>query len=794
MIKSYFKTALRHLQRSKLYAAVNLTGLAIGLTSCILIGLYIWSELSFDRFHQKADRIARVTWQYNFDNATNETALTGTKVGPEFRRRFPEVEAYVRLLKYQRVIATPDKLFEEKNFLYADSAFFSVFSFPLLQGDPRTVLDAPDKLVLTQSAARKYFGSENPVGKTLKVGGTKVFLVSGVAADAPGNSQIRFDIVGSFSSLNASKTEKWSEANYLTYLLLAPGAAPEGLQAKIDRYMREMAKAEMNLSSHQYSAYRLEPLARVHLHSRLDGFEPNNSITYIYILAAVAFLILLVACVNYTNLSTAQSARRSAEVGMRKVMGARKEQVFRQFIAESFLLALVAAAIALAASLLLLPSFNSLAGKQLTATALFHPATLGLLLLLSLLIAFAAGAYPAFILSGARTIQVLKSGFNFTGSGGLRKSLIIVQFVISIFLVISTIVILQQLAYIRNKDLGYSKTQVLTLPVDRLVAEHYDDFKQAIARTPGVSAVGGAYEEPTHIGWSDGITAPGGKSISVNALPVDEDAVKTLDFRILAGSNYTAADLALLDTSNDGANLRYSFMLNEAAAKALGWTPQEAIGKTIAKGHEGQVKAVVKDFHFRSFHEAINPLVIFLDKRLVGTLLIKMDGSTIPATIARLEKLWKERAPHRPFEYGFLDESYDALYKTEQRTATVFTTFSVLAIALACLGLFALTAYTMVRRTKEIGIRKVLGATILDIVSLVSADFLKLVVIALLIAVPLALYASDRWLQSFAYRIPLQWWVFLLAGGLSLLIAFLTISLQTVKTSLANPVKNLRSE
>jgi putative ABC transport system permease protein len=794
MLRNYFKIALRHLQKNKLYAFANIVGLSIGIASCLLIGIYIWHELSFDRFHKNADRIARVTWQYNFGDVENKIASTGTKVGPEFQRRFPEVQAYARLLKYPRVISYNNQMFDEKKFLYADSAFFSMFSFPLLKGDEKTVLAGPDKIVITRTAAKKYFGNEDPVGKTVKVGGTKDFLVTGIAEDAPEASQIQFDFVGTFSSLSASKEEKWNEANYITYLLLQNERSFPMVQKKINDYMRKIGKDEMHLEGNQYMAYHLEPLTRVHLHSDLDGFEPNNNILYIYIMAVMAALILLIACVNYTNLSTAQSARRSAEISMRKVMGAGKMQVFNQFITETFLLTLLGVGLALVLSALLMPAFNQLAGKDFHTGILFQPALLLVLLMAALLIAFAAGAYPALILSGAKLINLLKSGFTFTGSATFRKSLIVFQFVISIFLIIATIVILQQLSFIRNKDLGYNKEQVVVLPVDRKTAEHYDDIKQALAANPGVLSVAGAYEDPTHIDWGDGIHTKDGKEVTVNALPVDEDFVKTMNLKIIAGSDYNQTDVLQFDTSNDGQNLRYTFMVNESALKALGWKPEEAIGKTITKGRDGVIKAVVKDFHFRSLHEAINPLVIFLDKRQMGSLFVKLSGSHVSTTLQNLEKTWKERVPHRPFEYHFLDEDYAQLYKAEQRTANVFTTFSTLAILLACLGLFALTAYTMVQRTKEIGIRKVLGASLMNILTLVSKDFLLLILLALLIATPVAFLAASKWLDSFSYKINLQWWVFAAAGLATLLIAFVTICLQAIKTALANPVKSLRTE
>ena len=795
MLKNYFKIALRHLGKNKLYAFVNIFGLAIGVTSCLLIGIYIWHELSFDKFHKQADKIARVTWEYNFGDADTKTATTGTRVGPEFKRRFPEIKAYARLLKYSRVLSYEDKMFDEQNFLYADSAFFTIFSFPLLEGDPRTVLNSPDKLVVTKSMAQKYFGNESPVGKTIKVGGTKDFIITGIAADVPDNSQIKFDCVGTFSSLNASKSEKWSEANYITYLLLGDKKQLSAVQSKINSYVNQVTKEEMKLTGNQFMAYHLEPLTRVHLHSKLDGLEPNNNIVYIYIMAVVALLILLIACVNYTNLSIAQSAKRSAEISMRKVMGAARSQVFYQFISESFLVTVFAIFAAFAITLLLLPYFNQLSGKSLTPHDLLQPLTAMVLLALAMMIAFLAGAYPALILANSKLINVLKSGFTFTGSGGLRRSLIVVQFVISVFLITSTIVILQQLSYIKNKDLGYNKDQIVVLPVDRQISERYDDIKRAVAANAEVLAIAGAYEEPTHIGWGDGIYCKeNNREITVNALPVDEDIVKTLGLKIIAGSDYNQTDVKQFDTSNDGSNLRYTFMLNESAAKALGWTPQQAVGKTIEKGHEGIIKAVVKDFHFRSMHEPIKPLVIFLDKRLVGSMFVKLSGNNVPGALRSLEKTWKDRIQHRPFEYHFLDEDYAALYKTEQRTAAVFSSFSLLAILLACLGLFALTAYTMVQRTKEIGIRKILGATISDILTLVSKDFLKLVFVALVIAVPIAWYAISKWLSGFSYRVNIHWWVFAAAGMLTLLIAFITISMQAIKTALSNPVKSLRTE
>lgn len=795
MFRNYLKIAFRNLYKNKLYSSVNIIGLTVGISSCLLIGVYILHELSYDRFHANAKRIVRVTMDYNFSDAATQTAYTGTKVGPQFKRTFSEVESYARILKYARAVTYKMKSFEEPNFLYADSAFLSMFSFPLLLGNASTALNTPDKIVLTRSTALKYFGKEQPIGKVLRVGENKDFIVTGVIADAPPNSQIRYDLIASFTSLNASKTEKYNEANYVTYLLLDQNVNIKGLQKKISSYMQLVSAKELNVTGSNYLTYHLEPLTSVYLHSALTGFEPNNNIVYIYILGIVAFLILCIASVNYMNLATAQSAGRTGEIGIRKVLGAHRIHIFRQFIGESMFLLFIAIILSLLLSVLLLPFFNQLAGKQLEPSVFFHPIPVSSLLMLGILVAFASGSYPAVILSNIHLIKVLKSGFSFSSRGtALRKSLIVLQFVISIFLIICTLVVVQQLEYIKSKDLGYDKDQVLVLPLDSKMSSGYENLKSRLLGQPGVLRVGAAYEEPTDIGWSDGIRVGSStQNVSVNALPVDEDFIETLGMSIIAGSGYTDADVKRMDTTRDE-DVRYSFILNETAARAIGWKPEQAVGKSIAKNREGVVKGVVRDFHFRSMHEEIRPLVIFLDRNMVQKMFIKINARNVETTMSRLEMIWKQYVTHRPFEYHFLDEDYAALYKTEQRTATIFTAFSSLAIILACLGLFALTAYAVVQRTKEIGIRKVLGATIVNIISLLSKDFLVLIVVAIVIATPVAWLAADRWLQDFTYRINIGWWVVFMAGAATILIAILTVSFQAIKAALANPMRSLRTE
>jgi putative ABC transport system permease protein len=799
MIKNYFKVAFRNLYKHKLYSLVNITGLTIGIASCLLIGIYIIHELSYDRFHANAARIVRVTMEYNFGDAPVQAATTGTRVGPQFKRTFPEIEAYTRTLKMDRAVKYEDKLFEEENFFYADSAFLGTFSFPLLAGDPVTALNTADKILVTPAIAKKYFGMADPIGKVLRVGENKDFIVTGIIAEPPANSQIRYDFVASFTSLSAAKREQWNEANYITYLLLNKNASISSVQKGIAAYMKEVSKKELDLSGNSYLTYHVEPLSRVHLHSSLQGFEPNNNITYIYILGIIALLVLSIASVNYMNLATAQSAGRTAEIGIRKVLGAKRTQIFKQFIGESLLLTGIAVTIALVIATLILPFFNMLSGKQFETSVIFHPVSLTALVILAIMVALAAGSYPALILSNLRLIKILKAGFSFSsGNNALRKSLIVFQFVISIFLIICTIVIVQQLLFIKNKDLGYNKEQLVVLPLDNKMRLGYDDLKKRFLLQPGVQSVGAAYEEPTDIGWGDGITVGStsnqSRRLTVNAIPVDEDFVRTMGMKIIQGSDFTPADVMQFDTSGDNRNLRYSFILNETAIKTIGWTPQEAIGKTITKGYEGTVKGIVKDFHFRSMHEPIAPLVVFLDKRSTQKIFIKVTANDIESTLQRLQTVWKQSVAHRPFEYHFLDEDYEALYKTEQRIAAIFTSFSTLAIILACLGLFALTAYAAVQRTKEIGIRKVLGATITHIVSLLSKEFILLIALAILIATPLAWFAANKWLQDFTYRIDLEWWVFIIAGIATIMIALITVSLQAIKAALANPVKNLRTE
>ncbi|GAA4803303.1 hypothetical protein GCM10023231_35370 [Olivibacter ginsenosidimutans] len=629
-------------------------------------------------------------------------------------------------------------------------------------------------------------------------GGTERYEVTGVAEDAPLNSQIQYDLIISFSSLEASKTEVWHTANYITYLLLQNANQIAPLSRSISSVIPTVTREELGLSADDYWTMRLEPLKSVHLHSNLAGLESNGNMTYIYVLSIVAFLILLIACVNYTNLSVAQSANRGTEIGIRQVMGAGKQQLLRQFLSESVLVTSLALVLGFMICAALLPLFNNITGKTFSYGLLFRPWFLLATILLSLAISLLAGAYPAVILSSKRLVTKLKSGLQLTHSGGLmRKGLIVLQFTIAIFLLATTLIVLKQIHYIQNKHLGYDRSHILVLPIDRKTHGVYEQLKQAFKADPHVLSVTGAYEDPTDIGWGDGIQADDGtgpKNLSLNATPVDVDYLKTMGMTLVAGRDFTSADFMTEDTAAQGSSYQMSYILNEKAVSDLGWTPEKALGQIIAKNTPGPVVGVVKDFHFSSLHTPIGPLLIFPDTSMVKQLFVKVKSDNLAATLASLEKAWKARVGHRTFDYHFMDDDFQSLYKTEERIAGLFSIFSGIAITLACLGLFALAAFTTIQRTKEIGIRKVLGANIPDIVVLISKQFLVLVAVAFLIACPLAWWLGNDWLTDFAYRMELNSWIFVSAGITAISIAGITVSFHAIRAALANPVKSLRNE
>jgi putative ABC transport system permease protein len=810
MIKNWLLTAIRNLRKNPTASAINILGLTVGLSSCLLITLFIRHELSYDDFEVRGPRIARVIMEYKFGGGSDARRdnFTSTKVATTFKRVFPEVESAVRMTVGDRIVSYKEKLFYETRFMFADSSFFDLFSFSLLKGDPHTALSGPQKIILTESTARKYFGNEEPLGKLLRIGADSThYLVTGVMRDVQSNSQFKFDFLASFSSLYANDNNTYWNANYTTFLLLRDQKDLVTLQPKINAFM----EGEMKGSGATINYY-LEPFMRIHLYSEYTGFEPGTSIVYIYILGGVALLILVIACSTYINLSTARSVDRAREVGIRKVAGAGRNQLFWQFIGESFLLCLIAVALSLAVVFLVLPAFNRLSDRQLPVAALFSLSFLGLALLVAVVVSLLAGGYPALVLSRFHPVKVLKGAFKNTRSGkGLRQSLIVFQFVISVFLIVSTFVMQQQLSYIRNKSLGYDREHVLELPINSSMLPRIDYLKAQMRSDPEVLSVSHCSSSPVIIYGGFNMRSAAmqdGVEMNVYGDQIDEDFVPTAGLQLLAGENITTQDMrdaAPQDFTAAGAYVRgggdtaakpvFHFILNETAARQLGWTPQRAIGQRmfLDDSRPGVVKGVVKDFNFQSLHSPIQGLVLFPAMR-AGHLLVRVTGQHLPQTLAFIETKYRQLEPLIPYSVKFLDEDYNKLYDSEQRLGKVMNLFSGIAIVLACLGLFGLSSYAAKQRVKEIGIRKVLGAPLASLALLLSGSFVRLAVVAIVIAFPLAWWAMSRWLDDFVYRTTMDWWVFLLAGVLVLGVTLATVSIQAVRTALLNPIKNLKTE
>jgi putative ABC transport system permease protein len=777
---------------------IKLISLSIGMICFSLIAVYVYYELSFDHFNKQASEIARVTMEYSVNGTRNQWAVTGTKAGPQLQRTFPSVKSFVRMIRNSKVVKNQNVIFNENNFLFVDSGFLKIFTFPVIEGSATAALDGPGKIVLTRSMVKKYFGNDDPLGKNLIVDGNQTYTVTGVVNDAPDNSQIKFDFLVSFVNLDVSKTEQWFSSNYITFLLLEKGTDIGDLDKKVDSYMREVSRSEKDFGGIDYVTLHLEPLIRVHLHSTLDGIVPNTPFVYIYVLIIIAILILLIACINYSNIAIAEVSGKRTEIGIRKLLGAGESQLFMQFVAESGILTVISAFLSVIGAIVILPYFSLLTGRAFTVSLLFQPVIIGTIFILCVLVSFIAGAYPAMTISGHSLSNILKPGSLLAVSGGkFRKSLIIFQFVISIVLIITTIIIQQQRSFIQHKNLGYDKDKVIFLPIGAHDWPAYYNLKSELKQNPFVKEVSAGNRTPVNITWTSVMSAAtetGKKQFNTKAIPVDLDFIETLGIKIIAGTDFTDADLQQVKALKNNDGFKYSFILNETAVKAIGWTPEESIGRQVEVGFPGTVKAVIKDFNLASLHEPVMPLAIFLFNEYQNVILIKFSGNDISSTLSSIKKTWNARMVDRPFEYHFLDEEYDAMYKNEQNTSAIFTTFSVIAILLACLGLFGIVAIMTVQRTKEIGIRKIMGATVMDIISHLFADYLKPVVLAFIISVPLAFYFANKWLLGFAFHITVPVWAFIFSGIFCTAISVATISIQSLKAALSNPVNSLRNE
>lgn len=791
MLKNYFKIAFRNLWRHRVFTFINIMGLTVGMTACLLIFLYVRFELSYDKFHPKADRIYRLVTDLKTPTETINTSGPAWAVGPHIVLDFSEIEAFTRVNLDNVLFRKGDIKFTENGAIWADSAFFRIFHFPLLQGDPRTALQQPFSVVLSETAAKKYFGRVNPMGQTILITEEgKPAIVTGVMKDMPENTLVKSDVVLSLSTItnNYAKgiDDEWANYGPYTFVLLKPGTNALALQKKFPAFLEKWNGTEMK-KIQMFPTLLLEPLKDVYLKSTRDGGHGN--MTNVYVFSIIALFILVIACINFINLTTARASERAKEVGIRKVAGAIRIQLARQFIGESIVICFIAFILTLGLSALLLHPFNQLAGKTISTGIFNNGGLLFLLLGAGIAIGLLAGIYPAFVLSGFKPIEVLKGRFA-TGAKGnyLRKGLVIAQFAISTALIIGTIIVYSQMQFMRNRDLGFDKDQVLVVETGE---NNRSAFQQAVSHLPNVKATSlsasvpgsghaGAYTEMENIKGDMQIA-------NVDLYFVDFDYLSLYDIKMVAGRPF---DRAYKTDSNN------AMILNEAASRMLGYqSPQQAIGKRFKQwGHEGQIIGVIKDFHYHSLQTPIKPLTMRMEWPRFGLLSAKVNAAGVKGTIAAIEKQFRMVNPNLPFSYYFMDEFFDRQYRSEERFGRLFLDFSILAIFISCLGLLGLASYSTMQRTREIGIRKVMGASVSNIINLLSKEFLKLVIISFFIAVPVAWYFMHKWLLDFAYRTPVSWWIFAAAGLLALLIAVLTISLQAFKAAIANPVKSLRSE
>ena len=807
MFKNYLKIALRNLWRNKTFSAINILGLAIGIATCLIITLFVVHELSYDQYHEKADRLVRVVFRASINGDKIKEAVVMPPVAQTLQADYPEVQAATRIRQGGEPMVTyGDKAFKETSLAHADANFFDVFTLPLLQGDPKTALVQPYTVVISRATARKYFGNADPIGKVLNFKTwKKTYRVTGVFDKIPANTHFHFDLIASLASDPDAKSSSWMTSNYYTYLVLPEGYDYKKLEAKlpqvIEKYMGPqllqamgMSLAEFRKKGNQIGLF-LEPVTRIHLHSEsTNDMQPKGDIRYVYVFGAIAVFMLLIACINFMNLSTAGASKRAREVGIRKVLGSVKMQLVRQFLLESILVTMLALGLAILFVQLALPIFNQLAGKNLAFNLVAHPALLPGLLVFGLLIGILAGSYPAFFLSSFRPVAVLKGKLTAAKSSlSLRSGLVVFQFFISITLMISTVLVYQQLRYIWNKELGYNKDQVLVLPETWVLGPQEKVFLNQLAQDPRVvsmSASGYLPAGPTY-GNNNMIYTEDNPNQLVRTLKyeVDHQYIPTLGMQLIAGRNF----------SEDLASDSLGVILNQTAVRAYGWE-KNPLGRRLTAfvNNQGEKKnyrvvGVLKDFHFKSLHERISPLMMVLGRHS-GSVIVKAKTTDMSGLLTSMEKNWKNLTAEAPFTYSFLDERFQATYEAERKTGTILGIFAGLTIFIACLGLLGLAIFMAEQRTKEIGIRKVLGASVTSILTLLSKDFLKLVLLANLIAWPLAWWGMHQWLRDFEYRINISLWVFALAGMAALLVALLTISIQAVRAALSNPVNSLRSE
>jgi putative ABC transport system permease protein len=809
MLNNNWKIAYRSLLKNKFFTALNITGLAAGLACFLLISLYVVDELSYDRHNKNAGRIYRINTNIVMGGSELRLAVASDMMGALLKKDYPEVEAYTRVYASSgsKMIKKGDLYLNETQVAHVDSTYFDVFTCVPLAGDLTHALDEPNSVVLTRSAAEKYFGNTDVVGKHIETNdnGSTLYKITAVIEDLPRQSHYNPQFL--FSMANAPyRFGQMLSHNFQTYLLLAEGTSRRHMEAKfagyINNYVLPAAKNEMQINSIEEFEqagnrieYSLIPLTDIHLYSdRFPELSVNGSIQYVYIFSAVALFVLLIACINFMNLATARSANRAREVGIRKVLGSEKKSLVFQFLTESTLLTYISMALALGVCILCLPFFNQLAGKHFTIQDLFSPGFIAALLLLPLVVGLLAGAYPALFLSSFNPLNVLKTKFSTSQSRGrLRSSLVVVQFVTSIILIIGTIVIYRQLNFIQNSKLGYNKEQVLVINNTYSLGGKKEGFRNAILQLPGVQAGSNAGYLPVSNSarsdrtFSTEASFTNTSGINMQTWDIDENYIPLLGMEMKYGRNFSKA----FGTDSS------AIIINETTASLMGI--ENPVGKTLYAGNDGgnltphTIIGVVKNFHYESMKQQIGPLCFMLGAA-DGSMAFRIEANNLSYLLNQVERTWSEMAPTIPFEYSFLDESFNRMYAAEQKVGQLALSFSILTIIIACLGLFGLAAFMAEQRTKEIGVRKVLGASVQHIILLLTRDFLKLVLIAALIAFPIAWYAMNRWLENFAFRTAISWWIFGLAAAAAVVIAILTVGGQAVRAAITNPIKSLRSE
>lgn len=803
MIRNYLKTGWRNIIKNKGTFTVNIIGLALGIASVIMIMLYVSSELSYDRFNEKADRIARVVFRANINNEKMKEAVVMAPVAQTLKNDLPEVTDATRLAKsYNNRLEYNGTYYGQSSMGYVDPNFFDVFTLPIINGDQRNPLDKPNTAVISETLARNVFGTTDPVGKTFRITNREEdYTVSAVMKDIPENSHFHFDILASTIGYAAAKKTSWMQSDFFTYLVLKEGATVAEVEAKLPeitkKYMGPQMIDAIGMSYEEFQKNNdlglfLQPLTDIHLHSDFSDattLEQGGDIKYIYIFSIVAIFMLVIACINFMNLATASASKRSKEVGIRKVLGSNKKQLIYQFLAEAFISTILATILAILIFGISLSGFNQLAGKSIEFTSLLKPVYVFSLFGLIVLITFLAGGYPAFYLSSFNPLNALKSKFSGSGkNSGIRGGLVVFQFVISAGLILATLVVKEQMNYIQNKDIGYEKDQLLVVRNTYLLGNNEDNFIQEIENDPRVenvthSAFVPAGESDNEVG---GIFLNGEFLRRMYFYNVDENYIPTMGMELLAGRNFSKS------YGDESDNV----IINEKAAEALGFG-NDAIGKTFQRDtDEGprdiHVIGVIKDFNWKSLHQEIDPLILKMNP--YGGVIVRSKTADMSGIIENLNSDWNSYNPKEALNYSILDDSFNHTYLKERKMGTILTLFAILTIIVACLGLFGLVTFTAEQRFKEIGIRKVLGSSATQIVALLSKDFIKLVGISFLIAFPLSYYLMNKWLQDFAFRIEIKWWLFVLAAIITLGIAFLTIGIKSFRAANMNPVKSLKTE